>query len=130
MAAEDKLRELGITLPEIPGPAGNYVHAVRTGNLLFLAGKGPLGSKGKVGAELSTNDGYACAREVGLILLAVLRGELGTFTSFCFGRSTEGSKQLRIGAGTRNLENGVAPEGKPDGPDATAVYRPAQSRVS
>ena len=78
MATEDKLQELGITLPALPAPAGNYVHAVRTGNLLFLAGKGPVGSKGKVGGELSTREGYLCAREVGLVLLAVLRSELGT----------------------------------------------------
>ena len=78
MKTEKHLQELGIELPAIPDPAGNYVHAVRTGNLLFLSGKGPRGSKGKVGASVSIEQAYADAREVGLILLAVMRHELGT----------------------------------------------------
>ena len=41
MSAEQKIKELGIELPPIPSPGGNYVHAVRTGNLLYLSGKGP-----------------------------------------------------------------------------------------
>ena len=78
METEKHLRELGIELPAIPDPAGNYVHAVRTGNLLFLSGKGPRGSQGKVGASVSIEQAYADARQVGLILLAVMRHELGT----------------------------------------------------
>ena len=78
METEKYLRELGIELPAIPDPAGNYVHAVRTGNLLFLSGKGPRGSQGKVGASVSIEQAYADARQVGLILLAVMRHELGT----------------------------------------------------
>jgi enamine deaminase RidA (YjgF/YER057c/UK114 family) len=78
METEKHLRELGIELPAIPDPAGNYVHAVRTGNLLFLSGKGPRGSQGKVGASVSIEQAYADARKVGLILLAVMRHELGT----------------------------------------------------
>jgi enamine deaminase RidA (YjgF/YER057c/UK114 family) len=75
---EKQLQKLGIDLPAIPEPAGNYVHAVRTGNLLFLSGKGPRGSKGKVGGAVSVEQAYADAREVGLILLAVMRHELGS----------------------------------------------------
>ena len=78
MSAEAKLRELGLTLPEIYTPGGNYVHAVRTGNLLFLAGKGPEKSEGKVGADISVEEAYAAARQVGLLLLAVMRQELGS----------------------------------------------------
>lgn len=78
MSAEKTLNELGIELPAIPDPAGNYVHAVRTGNLLFLAGKGPRGSRGKVGDGITVDQAYLDAREVGLILLAVLRHELGS----------------------------------------------------
>ena len=78
MQTEKHLRELGIELPAIPDPAGNYVHAVRTGNLLFLSGKGPRGSQGKVGGSVSIEQAYTDAREVGLILLAVMRHELGT----------------------------------------------------
>lgn len=78
MTIEQRLKELDITLPPIPEPAGNYVHAVRTGNLLFLSGKGPRGSRGTVGDAISVEQAYADAREVGLILLAVMRHELGT----------------------------------------------------
>ncbi len=78
MSIDARLDELGITLPSVPDAAGNYVHAVRTGNLLFLAGKGPRGSNGKVGAEVRVEQAYQDARETGLTLLAVIRAELGT----------------------------------------------------
>src|SRR5262245_12517325 len=74
---QDKLTELEAQLPPVPAPAGNYVHAVRTGNLLFLAGKGPY-ARGKVGAEITKEQAYQYARETGLILLAVRKQELGT----------------------------------------------------
>jgi enamine deaminase RidA (YjgF/YER057c/UK114 family) len=79
---EEKMKKLGIELPTVPGPAGNYVHAVQTGNLLFLAGKGPLEVAGKrpigvVGRDFTTEEGYKFARSVGLVLLAVMRQELG-----------------------------------------------------
>jgi enamine deaminase RidA (YjgF/YER057c/UK114 family) len=73
----DRLMEFEATLPPVPAPAGNYVHAVRTGNLLFLAGKGPS-AWGKVGADISREEAYQYARETGLILLAVMKQELGT----------------------------------------------------
>ena len=78
MAIDKRLEELGIELPPIPAPAGNYVHSVRTGNLLYLAGKGPVAGKGKVGAEISLEDAYGHAREVGLVLISVMRAELGS----------------------------------------------------
>jgi enamine deaminase RidA (YjgF/YER057c/UK114 family) len=78
MSAERQVRELNLTLPELPAPAANYVHAVRTGNLLFLAGKGLPEMVGKVGAEVSTKQAYEIARQVGLLLLAVIRSELGS----------------------------------------------------
>jgi enamine deaminase RidA (YjgF/YER057c/UK114 family) len=78
METEKHLEKLGIELPPIPEPAGNYVHAVRTGNLLYLSGKGPRGSRGTVGATVSIEQAYAHAREVGLILLAVMQHELGS----------------------------------------------------
>ena len=65
-------------------PVANYVNAVRTGNLLFLAGKGPRPGKdgrrpkGKVGREYTVEQGYQHARTVGLDLLAVMRAELGS----------------------------------------------------
>ncbi|HQR35711.1 MAG TPA: RidA family protein [Blastocatellia bacterium] len=74
-----KLSEIEAALPPVPTPAGNYVHAVRTGNHLYLAGKGPISSaQGKVGAEFTKEQGYQYAREVGMTLLAVLKSELGT----------------------------------------------------
>jgi enamine deaminase RidA (YjgF/YER057c/UK114 family) len=57
---------------------GNYVSAVKTGNLLYLSGKGPLQSRGKVGAEISTETAYKDAREVGMLLLSVMQHELGS----------------------------------------------------
>jgi enamine deaminase RidA (YjgF/YER057c/UK114 family) len=84
MSAEQTLKDKGIELPPVPGPAGNYVHAVRTGNLLYLSGKGPYDPDGgptptgKVGAEISTEDAYKHARSVGLTLLAVMKAELGS----------------------------------------------------
>ena len=49
MSAEKKVKELGLDLGKVVPPVANYVNAVRTGNLLFLAGKGPGAVKGKVG---------------------------------------------------------------------------------
>ena len=78
MTIEERLADLGIELPPVPAPAGNYVHAVRTGNLLYLSGKGPGNVTGKVGGGISVEDAYRHARETGLILVAVMRQELGS----------------------------------------------------
>jgi enamine deaminase RidA (YjgF/YER057c/UK114 family) len=80
--AEVRLQELGITLPEPPSPVANYVNAVRTGNLLFLAGKGPVSAdgtevRGKLGREISIEEGYQAARLTAINQLAVLKAELG-----------------------------------------------------
>jgi len=82
MRIEARLAELGIALPEVGAPMGNYVHAVRTGKLLFLAGKGPHNAdgtmpKGKVGQDVSVEEAYVHARSVGLTLVAVLKQTLG-----------------------------------------------------
>lgn len=79
---EAKLSQLGIDL-KMPGtPVANYVHVVRTGNLLFLAGKGPKKSDGKnvvgkLGSDLTITEGYEAARWAGINQLAVLKSELG-----------------------------------------------------
>jgi enamine deaminase RidA (YjgF/YER057c/UK114 family) len=78
MLFDRNLQELGLELPELPKPAGNYVHSVRTGNLVFLAGKVPVHSNGKVGADVTIEQAYADARETGLYLLAAIKAELGT----------------------------------------------------
>ena len=78
MSAEAKLRQLGITLPPAGAPVANYVNAVRAGNLLFLAGKGPGAISGKLGREFTAEQGYQHARAVGIALLAVIKAELGS----------------------------------------------------
>jgi enamine deaminase RidA (YjgF/YER057c/UK114 family) len=75
------LLHLGIELPPIPAPAGNYVHAVRAGNLLFLAGKGVGDVFGKVGRDVTVEQAYQAARSTGLELLAVMAQELGSLDS-------------------------------------------------
>lgn len=79
---EKKLNELGITLSEPSKPIANYVKAVRVGNLLFLSGHGPTypdGTmmKGKVGSELTLEQGYAAAKLTAEGLLATMKAELG-----------------------------------------------------
>ena len=79
MSAEKKLQQLGITLAPVTPPVANYVNAVRTGNLLFLAGKGPAsGVAGVVGKDISVEQAYGHARTTGLNLMAVMRDELGS----------------------------------------------------
>ena len=81
MSAEARLKELKIDLGTVSAPVANYVNAVRTGNLLFLSGKGPRAGvdgkrpKGKLGREYTVEQGYQQARTVGL---AVMRSELGS----------------------------------------------------
>ena len=79
---EQRLEELGIQLPDPPAPVANYVGAVQTGNLVFLAGHGPLlpdGNyiTGKLGRDLTLVEGYAAARQTGIALLATLKREIG-----------------------------------------------------
>jgi enamine deaminase RidA (YjgF/YER057c/UK114 family) len=76
-----RLTELGIELPPVSAPAGNYVHAVRAGNLMFLAGKGVKDVIGKVGRDVTVEQAYQSARSTGLQLLAVMAQELGSLDS-------------------------------------------------
>jgi enamine deaminase RidA (YjgF/YER057c/UK114 family) len=83
MSAEATLKAKGITLPPPSTPLANYVGAVRTGNLLYVSGHGPMRdgkamATGKVGRELTVEQGYQAAREVGLGLLATTRAALGS----------------------------------------------------
>ena len=82
MKTEQRLKELGIELAKATSPMANYVNAVRTGNLLYLAGKGPgLPGQplptGKVGRDITIEQAYIHARETGLNLIAVMKAELG-----------------------------------------------------
>jgi enamine deaminase RidA (YjgF/YER057c/UK114 family) len=83
MSAEQRVKDLDLSLPSGTAPAANYANAVRSGNLLFIAGKGPLPQngglpKGKLGREFSVEDGYRYARSAALDLIAVMRAELGS----------------------------------------------------
>ena len=84
MTIEQRLRERGIVLPPAPAPAANYVPTVTVGNLIFVAGQVPFGPDGKlrfigkVGAELSVEQGYQAARLCGLNCLAQLQAAAGS----------------------------------------------------
>lgn len=83
MTHEERLAELGITLPEIPASVANYLPFRRVGNLLYLSGQGPVDaggkySLGKVGGTVSIEQAYADARLTGINLLAVTRAALGS----------------------------------------------------
>lgn len=79
---EARMQAKGIALPTPKAPVANYVSAVQTGNLLYLAGKGPglndsPAMQGKVGRDLTIEQGYQAARECGLNLLAAAKDALG-----------------------------------------------------
>ena len=80
-AIDARLAELDITLPEPFPPVGNYVSCVRTGDLLFVGGHGPIDGAttivGKVGTDLTLEQGRAAARTTALSLLATMHVELG-----------------------------------------------------
>jgi enamine deaminase RidA (YjgF/YER057c/UK114 family) len=82
MKTEQRLKELGIALPPASSPVANYVNAVRSGNLMFLSGKGPgygaNQARGKVGDDMTWEEAKVHARSTGLNLIAVMKAELGT----------------------------------------------------
>jgi enamine deaminase RidA (YjgF/YER057c/UK114 family) len=84
MNIESQLKSLGLELPHPPKPVGNYQAWVQTGNLLFISGQlpienGQLRFTGRVGAELTVEQGYAAARLAALNVLAQIRAALGGF---------------------------------------------------
>ncbi|AIM17045.1 MULTISPECIES: RidA family protein [Neobacillus] len=74
---EERLVELGLTLPPLRPAAGNYVSCVRTGNLLFTSGQGTDEYRGQLGKDVSIETGYLAARQCMLNLLSVVKHELG-----------------------------------------------------
>ena len=83
MSPEDKLKELGIELPEAPTPIGSYIPALRTGNLVFLSGilplrQGKLIKQGKVGKDLSLDEAREEARTATINALSVLKAHVGS----------------------------------------------------
>jgi enamine deaminase RidA (YjgF/YER057c/UK114 family) len=73
---EEKLKAMGLEIPEVSLPIANYVKWKQVGNLLYLSGGGPK-VYGKVGAELTVEEGYQAARETGLEVIAVLKAATG-----------------------------------------------------
>ena len=83
MKIEDRIRELGITLPKASSPQGSYANCVQTGNLIYVSGKGPAAGlevppRGKLGKDFTVEEGYEFARLAGLDILAALRRDLGS----------------------------------------------------
>src|SRR5260370_31754410 len=86
MSFEVRIQELGLTIPEPPKPAGHFVPAVRVGNLLFVSGQIPTVSgqvlfKGKLGRDLSLEQGQEAARQALRNALAAIRSHTGTLDS-------------------------------------------------
>ena len=83
---EERLAELGLSVPEVAKPVAAYIPAVRSGNLVFTSGQlpmreGQLMATGKVGGEVSAEEAVACAQQCGLNALAAVRAELGDLSA-------------------------------------------------
>jgi len=83
MSAEQRLKELGLVLPECPSPKGNYVPGLVHNGILYLSGQGPLLENGEfatglVGRDFTVDQAYNHARQTGLVLLAAARHTLGS----------------------------------------------------
>ena len=83
MSVEDRLKSLGIILPERPAPKGNYVPGLVHNGILYLSGQGPLLENGEfasgvVGSDVTLDEAYLHARRTGLVLLSAARGVVGS----------------------------------------------------
>jgi enamine deaminase RidA (YjgF/YER057c/UK114 family) len=83
---EDRLAELGLSVPEVAKPVAAYVPAVRSGHHVFTSGQlpmrdGQLVTTGKVGGEVSTEEAVECARQCALNALAAVRAEVGDLSA-------------------------------------------------
>ena len=83
MTPEEKIKSLGIDLPELPKPLGSYVPFVRTGNLIYLSGMLPLKDgkllrTGRLGESVSLEDAVLCARTAAANALSVLKSSVGS----------------------------------------------------
>ncbi|MBU4319725.1 MAG: RidA family protein, partial [Nitrospinae bacterium] len=83
LSPEEKLKQIGIELPEAPKPLGSYVPLVRTGNLVFLSGilplvEGKLSREGRVGEKVTVDEAREDARTAAINALAILKSNLGT----------------------------------------------------
>ena len=80
---EKRVQELHLTLPPVPKPVAKYKTAVQVGNMLYVSGHGPLKEDktmitGRVGADLTADQGKAAARQVGLAILSTMKATLGS----------------------------------------------------
>lgn len=83
MSAEARLKELGLTLPNVATPVANYVRFKRVGDIVYLSGQGPRRADGsyptgKVGGNVSVEEAYEHARQTGLGLLAAMQEAAGS----------------------------------------------------
>ena len=83
MDIEDKLKEMGLSLPEVPKPVAEYIPAKVAGNLVFTSGQGPVKDGkfiyvGKVGKEISIEKGYEAAKMSALNCLAAIKTAIGS----------------------------------------------------
>jgi enamine deaminase RidA (YjgF/YER057c/UK114 family) len=83
---EQRLAELGLSVPEVVAPLAAYAPTARTGSLVFTAGQlpardGVMLATGKLGAEVSEEEGYACARQCALNALAAIKAEIGELSA-------------------------------------------------
>ena len=83
MSAEDRVRKLGIEIPEAPAPLGSYIPVVRTGNLIFLSGmlplvQGKLLRRGKVGDNITVEEAREDARTATINAFSALKAETGS----------------------------------------------------
>lgn len=81
--AEERLQALNVTLPPAPKPVAKYKTSVQVGNMLYVSGHGPLKADGKlmtgrVGDDMTLEEGKAAARQVGLAIIATLKANLGS----------------------------------------------------
>jgi enamine deaminase RidA (YjgF/YER057c/UK114 family) len=79
---EERLAELGLAVPEVVAPVASYVPALRSGDQVFTSGQlpmraGELMATGKVGAEVSAEEAYACAQQCALNAIAAIKAEIG-----------------------------------------------------
>ena len=83
---EERLAELGLSVPEVAKPVASYIPAIRSGNLVFTSGQlpmreGQLMATGKVGGEVTSEEAVACAQQCGLNALAAVRAELSDLSA-------------------------------------------------
>jgi len=115
MTVEKRIEELGFSLPVPPHPAGSYLPAVRTDNLLFLSGQLPRDNgkilSGKVGGDLEVKDGQGAARQALLAALAAVKGLIGDLNRVtrivrltCYVNSAPGfTQQAQVADGASDL---------------------------